>query len=139
MRPKSAISKRTPQHKKLQDSRYDSSILRTQYLHSHSRINKNHNQQRSSITKMPTVKTVNSIKSIGIIHAYQPQLLKTCLFKDKKSYINFFNKAGDCKSPDIFLKSIITHFRQWKKYINQRLRVIFDLVLTTNYLKEEEC
>lgn len=138
MRPKSAAIRRTPQHKKPQDSRYDSSVLRTQYLQIHSRINKN-TLQRSSITKMPSVKTVNNIKSIGIIHAYQPQLLKTCLVKDKRSYITFFNKAGDCKSPDIFLKSIITHFRQWKKDINQRLRVIFDLILTTDYLKQEEC
>lgn len=49
-----------------------------------------------------------------MVHTYHPQLLNQCLVKDRKSYHNFFSKKGECNMNDVFMKSIIAHFRKWK-------------------------
>lgn len=73
-----------------------------------------------------------------MVHAYQPQMLKQCMVKDHKSYNNFFNKQGDCSMNDIFLKTIIVHFRKWKTEIQNRLVNMFDLIMETDELLEND-
>ena len=88
------------------------------------------------LQKMNNVKMVSNIKHIGVIHAYKPQQLKECLVRNTKSYNNFYDRNGKCSSNEIFFRSVIAHFREWKKELSLRMLEVFDIIMTVDQLQE---
>ena len=78
---------------------------------------------------------LKSITALGIVHAYKPSNLKTCLIKNSNTYGSFFNHDGECELNEIFFKSVITHFRQWKKELQERMLEMFDKIMETDEIK----
>lgn len=102
-----------------------------------SRKTQNKSPKHDLSNQISNVKTLKSVKSIAMIYAYQPKSLKECLLKDRKAYSNFFSHDGKCKSNAIFLRSIISHFREWKVEIEKREVDIFQLILEEEEMNSE--
>jgi hypothetical protein len=79
---------------------------------------------------------VKSIRTLGMVHAYKPSNLKSCMVETSKTYSSFFSSDGTCGSNQIFFKSVITHFREWKKELQERMLEIFDVIMETDELIE---
>jgi hypothetical protein len=84
------------------------------HILSASRNNKNKSPEVLSLSNVKKVKMLKTVKTLAMVHAYQPQKLKDCLVKTNRAYTTFFSKDGRCNSNSIFLGSIISHFREWK-------------------------
>lgn len=94
-----------------------------------SRKTQNKSPKNDLSSQISNVRALKSVKSIAMIYAYQPKSLKDCLVKDRQAYTNFFSHDGKCKSNAIFLRSIISHFREWKIEIERREVDIFQVIL----------
>lgn len=81
---------------------------------------------------------VKSIRALGIVHAYRPSQLKSCMVKSNKTYSGFFSSDGKCSSNEIFFKSVITHFREWKKELQERMLEVFDAIMAADDLIETD-
>jgi len=44
------------------------------------------------------VHMVKSIRTLGMVHAYKPSHLRSCMVKNSKTYTNFFSSDGSCGS-----------------------------------------
>ena len=54
------------------------------------------------------------------------------MIKSNKTYSNFFSSDGKCGSNEIFFKSVIAHFREWKKELQERMLEVFDDIMATD-------
>ena len=70
--------------------------------------------------RLPSIKNVvvfKNVTELGLVHAYQPDLLKNCMVKRSKSYYNYFGKEQNTIDNEIFFKSVEAHFKEWKKQL----------------------
>jgi hypothetical protein len=74
---------------------------------------------------------VRSIKHLAMVHAYRPQQLKECLVSNPNAYTNMFSSDGKC-SNDMFFRSTVAHFREWKKELEKRLLEVFNIIVATD-------
>ena len=140
MRPKSA-PRRSQNNRHLQtgQARYEDRLAKTDPFFSNmfsSRKKKDKSPVSVELQKISNVKMVSNMKQIGVIHAYKPQQLKECLVKNTKSYNHFYDKNGKCSSNEVFFRSVIAHFREWKKELSVRMIEVFDIIVTVDELAE---
>ena len=69
------------------------------------------------LPKLQKVAIVENIKHLGIIHAYKPERLRNCIIKQPKTYIDFFGKNEKNTTNEVFFRSVLAHFREWKNMI----------------------
>ena len=135
MRPKSAGRKK-PYQTNLKEQLSSDNFNRTEPMFSRllssSRKKTSKSPEKHSLSTIKNIKMLSNVKNLAIIHAYRPKQLKECLVKDKKAYKDFFKKDGQCNSNNIYLRTIIAHFREWKKEIEKRLAYIFEVIVQTD-------
>lgn len=70
------------------------------------------------------------LKTLGLLHAYRPDLLKECLVSEKSS-IRKYASGGECNLNDIFVKTALSLFRDWREKIHARLAFFIDAVASS--------
>lgn len=78
---------------------------------------------------LPTLE-FDQVKWIPIIKAYDPTRLKNITVK-KKSFEEFFGKHNPNQDPlgQLYIQSVLDHFRQWQAKLNRRYGRILDQFL----------
>ena len=124
MRPRSAPRQQNNRHFKTGQARYEEKLARTDPFFSRmlsTRKQGNKSPVSVELQKINNVKMVSNMKQIGVIHAYKPQQLKECLVRNTKSYNHFYDQNGKCSSNEVFFRSVIAHFREWKKELSLKM------------------
>ena len=112
------------------DKRY-ASTLKNSHLRSRSIMKATQSQEVASNTLAHV-----SVKTIGMVNAYQPNRLKKCMVKNPKNYGTFFGQIGACGIKDIYLRSVLAHFREWRDHLKRKMLEVFELISATEDLLE---
>jgi hypothetical protein len=75
------------------------------------------------------------LKTLGMIHAYRPNLLKECMASEK-SFTQKYASSGECSINDAFTKTALILFRDWREKIHARLAFLVDTVTASEQVLE---
>ena len=88
--------------------------------------------------KVEQLKVCHDTKVIPLIHAYQPQRLKQCLVKNPKAYKKFYETHGSCVLSKMYTSSFLTHLKEWKRSIRDRLMNLLSMVFDSDQIEAED-